>query len=316
MRDGIGAAFVLGAGLGTRLRPLTEARPKPLIPIYGKPLITFALDHLCALGVRSFVINTHHLAGQFEEAFAAGNYAGRPLKLVHEPVLLETGGGIRNAQPWLGGGPFLVYSGDILTDMPLELLVEEHFRRGNDVTLALRETGLAAGITLENGRVTGIRKKSAPPGGYDFANVSVWNPGIFQRIADGRIVSFIPVLAEWLGQGGKIGGVVLPERQWFNIGSRAEYLAVHRFIHERSWRPAYGAPADWPEIVSPAAKIGGNVKLSGFHAIGPGCVVGEGAQVRDSVLWGGAEIASRAQLEECIIRDGRRAEGILRGADI
>jgi NDP-sugar pyrophosphorylase family protein len=59
-------AFVLGAGLGKRLRPLTESLPKPLIPIYGKPLITFALDHLCAVGVESFVINTHHLADQLE----------------------------------------------------------------------------------------------------------------------------------------------------------------------------------------------------------------------------------------------------------
>ena len=90
----IGTAFVLGAGRGMRLRPLTLARPKPLI--------TFALDHLCAAGVESFVINTHHLSRQFDDFFAEQTYSGCSVRLVHEPDLLETGGGIKNAEPWIG----------------------------------------------------------------------------------------------------------------------------------------------------------------------------------------------------------------------
>ena len=141
-------AFVLGAGLGLRLRPLTEDLPKPLVPIFQKPLITFALDHLAAAGVKSFVVNTHHLPAAFETLFADGLYREHPVRLVHEPVLLETGGGIKNAQPWLGTKPFIAYSGDVLTDLPLEPLLEEHFRSGNDVTLALRETGLASNVAF------------------------------------------------------------------------------------------------------------------------------------------------------------------------
>ena len=121
MTGRIGTAFVLGAGLGTRLRPLTLVRPKPLIPIFGKPLITFALDHLCAVGVESFVINTHHLAGQIRASLRGTiAMAAAGVKLVHEPDLLETGGGIKNAEPWIGKEPFIVYSGDILTDIDLE----------------------------------------------------------------------------------------------------------------------------------------------------------------------------------------------------
>src|SRR5689334_6943164 len=116
-------AFVLGAGLGIRLRPLTYSVPKPLIPIFQKPLITFALDHLIAAGVSSFVINTHRLAEQFADCFGSGEYAGHKVELVHEPILLETGGGIKNAQAWLQGGPFITYSGDILTDVDLNKLV-------------------------------------------------------------------------------------------------------------------------------------------------------------------------------------------------
>ena len=101
-------AFVLAAGLGTRLRPLTDTLPKPLIPVGLKPLITFAFDHLIAdAGVEEFIVNTHHLAGAYAGAFPDGTYRGRPLHFRHEPVLLETGGGIRNVADLLapGDGP-------------------------------------------------------------------------------------------------------------------------------------------------------------------------------------------------------------------
>ena len=160
MTPKITKAFVLGAGLGTRLRPLTETTPKPLIPIFGKPLITFPLDHLLANGISSFVINTHRLKEQFEQVFETGEYAGAPVKLVHEPELLETGGGIKNAEDLLNGGPFITYSGDILCDVRLQPLIEEHFRRGNDVTLGLRNTGLASAVALRDGRVIDITNNS------------------------------------------------------------------------------------------------------------------------------------------------------------
>src|SRR5277367_3594550 len=106
MASRIRTAFVLGAGLGTRLRPLTDLVPKPLLPIFGKPIITFALDHLITYGVERFVVNTHHLPDQINELFDAkadggelvpsGTYRGREVTVLYEPALLETGGGIRN----------------------------------------------------------------------------------------------------------------------------------------------------------------------------------------------------------------------------
>ena len=174
VRHMITQAFVLGAGLGLRLRPLTEDLPKPLVPIFQKPLITFALDHLAAAGVKSFVVNTHHLPAVFERFFADGLYREHPVRLVHESVLLETGGGIKNAQPWLGTKPFMAYSGDVLTDLSLGPLIEEHVRSGNDVTLALRETGLASNVAFRDGRVIDIGNRYGHSGNYDYANVSVW----------------------------------------------------------------------------------------------------------------------------------------------
>src|SRR5205823_13173157 len=105
-------AFVLGAGLGTRLRPLTDDLPKPLVPIFQKPLITFALDNLIYLGIESFVINTHRLPEQFANAFANQTYRDRPVKLVHEPELVGTGRRRKNTQPLLKSAFSIAYSGD------------------------------------------------------------------------------------------------------------------------------------------------------------------------------------------------------------
>src|SRR5206468_9601497 len=189
--DRITQAFVLGAGLGTRLRPLTDEFPKPLIPIFQKPLITFALDHLIGTGVNKFVVNTHKQPELFESFFRDMGYAGHSVTLVHEPDLLETGGGIKNAERHLGSDPFLTYSGDILTDINLQPLVDEHFHRGNDVTLALRDTGLASDVAFRDHRIVDVANRYGIAGNVDFANIAIWNSGVFERIPERQKISFI-----------------------------------------------------------------------------------------------------------------------------
>ena len=308
-------AFVLGAGLGMRLRPLTEDVPKPLIPIFQKPLITFVLDHLIAAGVRSFIINTHHRPEAFRKFFADESYRGRPIQLVHEPEILGTGGGIKNVESLLRADPFISYSGDLLTDIELAPLLEEHFRSGNDVTIALRETEHGTDVALEGNRVVDMANRYGRGGRYDFAGIGIWTRAIFERIPPGH-VSYISVLAEWIGQGGRIGGLVLNERQWFNIGSRKEYLAAHRTILEEHWKPDYVASPDWPVRVASDAQIDPSATLSGFYSIGAGCQVGADAFLENTILLPGAQIASRARLRNCIVRSHQTARGHLSDTDI
>ncbi|PYJ12072.1 MAG: hypothetical protein DMF06_00720 [Verrucomicrobia bacterium] len=302
-------AFVLGAGLGTRLRPLTDDLPKPLVPIFQKPLITFVLDHLIQAGVESFVINTHHRASAFDELFAKGNYRESSVRLVHEPEILGTGGGIKNVERFLKSEPFISYSGDLLTDFDITGLIDEHFRAGNDVTLALRETKHSTDVALEGNRVVDLAGRYGRQGRYDFAGVAVWAPAIFERIPPGQHLSYISVLAEWIGQGGQIGGVVLDDGRWFNIGSRAEYLEVHRAIKEERWKPSYVSPREWPVEIAADAVVDPSARLSGFCAVGAGCRVGAEAILENTILWPGAEIASRSHLRNCIVRSHRKAEG-------
>src|SRR5437867_12393567 len=178
--------FVLGAGLGIRLKPLTDDLPKPLVPIFQKPLITFALDHLIELGVSRFVINTHRLPEVFQSSFGENGYAGHSVTLVHEPVLLQTGGGIKNVERYLGSEPFVTYSGNILTNMDLQPLIDEHFRRGNDVSLALRATRFAPGVAIRYHRVVYISSSYRLAGNYDFANIAVWIREFMRRSPQSR----------------------------------------------------------------------------------------------------------------------------------
>ncbi len=309
MTTNLTKAFVLGAGLGTRLRPLTETIPKPLIPIFGKPLITFALDHLLATGIRSFVINTHRLVDQFETLFATSEYREAPVRLTHEPELLETGGGIKNAEEFLNGGPFITYSGDILCDVRLEPLIEEHFRRGNDVTLALRNTGLASGVALRDGRIVDIANKLGIPGTHDYANIAVWNPTVFKWLEPLRKISFIPILVDWISEGGRIGGVVLDDGKWFNIGSAPDYIGVHRTILQENWRPPFVTDQSWPQRVHPTAQLAETATMAGCTVIGANCHIGAAAVLEDTILWEDAEIASRSQLSRCIVRARQTADG-------
>jgi NDP-sugar pyrophosphorylase family protein len=309
-------AFVLAAGLGTRLRPLTEELPKPLIPIFQKPLVTFALDHLIGIGVNRFVINTHRHPELFQNFFATRNYAGFPVTLVHEPDLLETGGGIKNAECHLGSDPFLTYSGDILTSVELQPLIDEHFRGGNDVTLALRHTGLAAAVALRDRRVVDISNRYGVAGNFDFANIAVWTSAIFQRIPPHKKISFIPIIADWIGQGARIGGVEMNDGKWFNIGSRAEYLEVHRTILRENWKPEFIKAPEWPERQASSAIIDSSAELRGCTVVGRKCRIGADAILEDTILWPDAEIASQSRLEACIVRSQKKVSGTYRDIDI
>lgn len=119
-------ALIFAAGLGERMRPLTDHTPKPLLPVHGKPLIAWHLEKLAAIGVYYVVINTSHLAEQFPETLGDGSRWGLRIRYAYEgPVPLETGGGMLNALPLLGPEPFIAISGDVWTDADFGALPKE-----------------------------------------------------------------------------------------------------------------------------------------------------------------------------------------------
>jgi mannose-1-phosphate guanylyltransferase len=306
-------AFVLGAGLGTRLRPLTNLVPKPLLPIFGKPLITFALDHLRRAGIEEFWINSHHLSENFAAQFPGSEYRGASLELVYEPDVLETGGGIKNIEHRIGDEPFVVYSGDVLTDLPIDRLIEEHHSKRNDVTLALRTTGFSRSVhwRRETGQVTDLLGAlgSSEPGEFDFAGISVWNSSVFPRIPPATRISFIPIIIEWMKSGGKIGGVPLEESRWFNLGSRKEYLSAHRVIARECWVPDYLRGGSWPVQTDPSAQISPESKIAGGSYVGARCTVESEVLLEDSILFPGSIVPRGTTLRSCVVAGVRIEQG-------
>jgi mannose-1-phosphate guanylyltransferase len=335
-------AFVLGAGLGTRLRPLTDDRPKPLVPIFQKPLITFAFDHLIDLGIERFFVNTHHRPKRFAEIFGRAQPPGAPQKIVgqpgglslpgegfyrdrkiefrHEPNLLETAGGLANIADSLGDEPLLVYNGDVLTDLPIARLIDNHFRAGNIVTLALRSGGGPNHIAFDSGtgRVIDIRNQlgTGAPEEFVFSGIYIVERKFVDLLQRGVKRSVIPVFLELIRRGEKLGGVVIDQGHWWDVGNREAYLQLHRDLPSLDF-PSYPVDdPDWRISVHQTAIVDPTVQLRGCSVVGADCRVGEGAILEDTILWPGVQIASRSDLRGCIVRSRCKASGVHRNIDI
>ncbi len=292
-------AFILGAGLGTRLRPLTDRVPKPLVPLFHRPLADWALDACERAGIRRFAVNTHHLPHAWD------GFAGdRDLTVFHEPSLLETGGGLKNIGEWMGGSPLLVHNGDIFATLPLEKLIAAHEASGLPVTLALRSDGPAKHIALNptGTRVTDIhRMLGRSDGTHLFTGIYCVDPAFLGLIPVAEKISVIPAFLE-LARQGKLGAIVLDDGRWLDLGDRDSYLRAH---HELELAPA----------VHPGASVAEHTVLD-RSTIGPGAVIGTGATLRNCVVWPGGRVAENATLDRCVVYSGATASGTHLDADL
>lgn len=310
-------AFVLGAGLGTRLKRLTESRPKPLAPLANRPLITRAFEHLAReAGVEQIIVNTHHLAEQYGRFFPSKEYryetAGvAPIQLTfrHEAELLETGGGIRNIAELLEEDDLIVYNGDICTTLPLQPAIEEHLSSGREVTLILRSHGGPLHLAVENegsrgrhptGRVADIRGLHAGlPGTHLFTGIYLLKRRFVHRLPSGK-GSIIPTFLDTLRQGEEIGTITINDGLWLDLGTREQYLAAHRVLAETEG----GAP--W---LHPSAQIAPDAVITGASAVGAGSRIHAGATLHDTIVWENAEVAAGSHLTRCIVTDRQHIAG-------
>jgi len=221
-------AFILGAGLGTRLRPLTERCPKPLLEIGGRPIITYAMDHLLSAGVDRFIVNTHHCPEQYLHKFPAGHWRGTPVIFRHEPVLLDTAGGLKNIEDLLEEDEtILCYNGDILADFSLRGLLRLHEEKRPEATLVLRTSGSLLNVSVnERGEVCDIRSVLRNPGIRNclFTGIYAVETALLQYMEAGRIESIVSIFLKRIAEKpGSILGVFVDEGDWQDIGSIESY---------------------------------------------------------------------------------------------
>jgi aminoglycoside/choline kinase family phosphotransferase len=232
----IKTAFLLGAGLAMRLRPLTEACPKPLLPVGGRPIITYAMDHLLTVGVERFIVNTHHCADVYRQAFPDGQWRGLPILFRHELLLLDTAGGLKNIEDLLiGDERLLVYNADVLTNLPLKPLLEAHALQRREATLVLRSDGPLLNVDLdEKGEICDMRRLLNRSGVRRclFTGIYVVEKRFLQRLTAGKIESVVPVFVRMIEEKpGSVGCVMIDRGEWHDIGSLDEYRRTMNSPH-------------------------------------------------------------------------------------
>ncbi len=285
--------------MGNRLQPLTRRLPKPLVPLFHRPLASWAIDACERAGIQRFAVNTHHLPEAWH-GFGGEN----DVTLFHEPVLLETGGGLKNISSWIGSEPLLIHNGDIFSTLPLEKLIAAHETSPLPVTLALRSRGDARHIALDptGRRVLDIRNSlGLADGTHVFTGIYCIDPGFLRLLPAGEKISVIPAFLE-LAKNGLLGAITLDEGVWLDLGDRKSYLKAH---DELALAPAIHSAAS----VDNAAYLENSI-------VGPGAVIEAGAIVRNSVVWPGCRVSSDALLDSCIVFSETPASGHHQNADL
>jgi len=223
-------AMILAAGLGTRLRPLTNTIPKPLLPISGTPLIVWNLLLLKRHGFQDVVINLHHLGPMIEQTLGNGSRYGVRIIYSREPVILGTGGGLKQAEPHFSGESVLVLNGDTLVELDLGALCAFHQQRSAAATLVVREDPEAARWGLlemdsDNRivRITGNGKaESGPIQPRMFAGIHILHPRLLRDVPKGKESSIIDPYVAAIQRGERVLGFDC-EGYWSDIGTPERY---------------------------------------------------------------------------------------------
>ncbi len=341
--DGV-SPLLLGAGFGNRLRPLTEVRPKPVVPLLGEPLAGFSLARLWRAGCPTVVCNAHHLADRLAQQLQA--WATRTLPeldlrfSVETPEILGTGGALVAARELLGDGTVAVVNGDILCDFDLPSLVRAHRQSGAAATLLLVEHPEvarfgavrvdAAGRVLDlAGKATRRADAAGGAGGGEvaagvFAGVHLVEPEVFERLpAEGAscIVrqGYAPMMAA-----GRDVRAVFHAGHWNDLGTPERYLASHAQLLREGYPgggaravlwgdgPVRGAglrhgldAAGQPWGDPGAVRIAADASLVPPVALGAGAVVGAGATVGpDAVVGPDARVGAGARVTGSVVWDG------------
>lgn len=297
-------AFILGAGLGTRLRPLTDHLPKPLVPLFHRPLVSWTLDACARVGIQSFAINTHHLPQTWHEFVAQPQNHELDISLFHEPVLLETGGGLKNIAAWADNKPILVHNGDIYSTIDLQKLITAHEASGLPVTLALRSEGTEKRVALDDSLTRVIDMRHAlgrAAGTHVFSGIYCVNPDFFGYLPEDTAISVIPAFLDLINED-KLGAIVLEDGLWLDLGNRESYLSAHRKL-------ALG-PA-----IHPLARIHAGATIEN-SVVGSDAVICSGAAIRDSVVWPGAFVSNDAVLEHCVVYTKKSISGYHRHSNL
>ena len=242
-------AMIFAAGLGTRLRPLTDTLPKCLVPVNGRPMIDYPLMLLRHYGIPEIVVNVHHHAEKVEEHLGDGSRFGVDIVYSREPVLLDTGGGLLGARAFLDKDTFVIINSDVLIDLRLDEVLHFHREQEAAVTLVLRKDPLAEAYgaiwTDAEGRIRKLLQHDAPGDGSDaleqymFTGVHVVEPRIFLYMEGPEPFSITRTTYPRMLIGAeRLCGYPF-EGEWQDMGTPERLAATEMKLRDGGLRPHY-----------------------------------------------------------------------------
>ncbi|OGS34965.1 MAG: hypothetical protein A2293_17050 [Elusimicrobia bacterium RIFOXYB2_FULL_49_7] len=324
-------AFVMAAGAGTRLRPLTYAIPKPMVPVVNKPVLEHTLENLRNHGIFQIVMNLHHYPEIIENYFGDGARHGMKIFYSYEKELLGTAGGVKKMEQFFDS-TFIVMSGDGLTDIDLTKAVRYHQQKKAMATMVMKaiDSKFEYGVTLtdKNGRISKFIEK--PSWSDVFANtvntgIYIFEPEVFNYIPKNKFYDFgMQVWPQLLKLKKKIFGYEMKE-YWTDVGNLKEYRYGVRSALDgntkltipgeqvrpgvwigRGTRIEKGAQLNTPCVIGDHCFIGKNALIDAYTTVANNSWIGPGAIIKNSILWERVKVAKNVRLDNCII--GSKAE--------
>ena len=280
--------FLPAAGLGERLRPITNHLPKPLLPILGKPLIEIILEKLTAVCSGRIGINLHYKPEMIREWAGGSPYVDR-IEFFHEDPILGTGGALKNAEKFLAGGPFIVHNSDILLDIDFTRLIETHLSSGNIASLVTHKHPKLSNVVVDdNGFVLFVENPgdsrpdpSTVAKKIAYTGIAMYSPEILKFLPTGVSHATIAWVAA-ASAGHKVQTLDFTGCYWNDIGNPATYAAGVLDTLRENGETVYR---------SPSAKCG-SIEVDGY-----------------AVLESESEIQDNAQIRNCIVMPGARVSG-------
>lgn len=327
--------MVLAAGLGTRLRPLTNYVSKPMVQMAGKPCLEHTINLLQKYGFKDLVINLHYKPELIREHFGTGRNFGVRITYSLEKELLGTAGGLKAVEPFFQNKTVLIISGDALTDINLLHFYRFHKEKGALATLALKKvadpTQYGVVTVNEQGYITAFQEKPAASEAIStLANTGIYlfEPAVFNFIPPDTFFDFgrqvFPLLLE---QGELLAGYPMRE-YWCDIGDLSVYREAHydmltglvdvtipgKRFESNIWlgrRPDIHPQATvvGPVVIGDDCILEKKAQVYGPVVLGRKSMVAEGAVVKRGILWDGAHVGKGTQLVDCIVGEGCRVEG-------
>jgi len=293
-------AMILAAGLGTRLQPLTDKKPKALMPVVNQPIISRVIDYLKTHGVRQIVVNAHHHYQQLVDYLEGGTF-GVQVEVRVEPKILGTGGGIKNTSDFWNDEPFIVINSDILTNIDLGKAYTHHKKANCLVTLILHdyEPFNQVQINADN-HITEFFGESGP-NRLAFTGIHIMNPKLFTYFPDDTFFDIIPIYKQWIQSGKKIGAFLSQGHDWHDIGSVKGYIDANRSLLDKKFS------------IGPGSRIGPTVKMKEWAVVGERNTLEKDAEIKRSILWEEVTVKKGVKVIDSIVTSSREVSEELIG---